>query len=290
MSQANKAKRIQLRPGLFLTSRGPRLTRTQFNMVKRNLFDPGIVDTAYAEFLRVHNGGRPQPAYFQYCVEGQALLNSVLSFLSFNPDPFVGPTDYHLLLANMESRFQLPRYALMIGQLEDDGLLILYLYGERTGQVWVVRYPEGIEKEKDIERSLVFVAPSFQAFLELLHQPAASTCSFVFSLETDQVREGSLKQILQSLGCVQKNYGSKKDKWYTWIWPKFQQSNKEDLPAFIDIGLNGKPGFAHVNGKRPLGYPLLRIVVAIAQSDDCYHTFIDAVGKKNVKLLAKSEE
>jgi hypothetical protein len=278
--------KTKVHEGLYLTRRGPRLTDATFRVACRMLFSQGSAPDDYLRFLKCYNGGVPQPGYFEYQHNDETRTDQVIQFLQVDPGPYREPSGYHIVEANLDCRHQLPRECVMIGQLESDGLLILYLWGERCGQVWVVTYPEGIMNESDIEPSLAFVAPSFSRVLQKLHSLPATMHQFLFSLDYDAVVGESLSRKLKSLGCNPTNYGSKKDNWFTWAWPKHKLCISDDLPATIDVGRNGNIGFAQLHRAKPKGHPLLRLSVASEHAVPSRMELMQCLGKRQIKLLS----
>ncbi len=104
-------------------------------------------------------------------------------------------------------RAWIPGDAIMIGWVDEDDLLLLYVSGDRAGQVWL-RTSLEIAGDDPLEKSLHFVAKSFSAFSKLLHTPRITDpyAPCTIALDGPGVRGAKLARILECLGCDRFDY------------------------------------------------------------------------------------
>jgi hypothetical protein len=270
--------------GVTFTDCGPPLKEIQFSAAVNMLFSLSGTPDDYLRFLRRTNGGAPKPSYFQYERDGTVETERVYRFLSVEPDPMNAPVGLQLVGATLNYRSALPRHAALIGVTEDDKLLLLYLWGDRAGQVWLI-YPEGIDPEGDLDQSCDFIAKSFTAFLRMLYTPPPDWMNLLFALDGKDVRGNSLAAKLKAAGCTRRgNISGYRGSWPAWQWHKYKVSRVDDVPASVASVRNGKPGWAIPSKQRPLGHPLLHVTVSVDHADACCDEMAMALGDGAVLL------
>ncbi|HLP84541.1 MAG TPA: SMI1/KNR4 family protein [Phycisphaerales bacterium] len=121
----------------------------------------------YRAFLVTHNGGKPTTPYFSYPgADGKpdptwvtrfgelGLSASDLNSIEYRPDYYDD---------------DLPKDTVVIAHAASNDVVLLYVRGERAGQVWYKCF--GMCAEEGVpEEQLYFVANSFDAFISMLRK------------------------------------------------------------------------------------------------------------------------
>ena len=165
-----RSKRIRLKHV------GPTLDEEQFNQLEGLICTCGPFPKDYRAFLRAHNGGEPEPAWFRWTHPNKGERASRLyEFFHLNPGPFDRPfrrTD--LMTVTLAYRQEMPQFSIPIAGVDDDGdRLIIFTHGPREGQVWIKVWDEvswRMEDPWNPEEGLYRVAGTFIDLLRLLHE------------------------------------------------------------------------------------------------------------------------
>jgi hypothetical protein len=109
---------------------GQRLSARQLEAIEQLLCPeaPGRLPLAYRRFLLKHNGGRPEPAHFQWRDKDGEQDLEVHDFLGIDPGPLDAP-GMDCVRVTLQYRSLLPKYAIPVAHLELDGLLLLFTAG-----------------------------------------------------------------------------------------------------------------------------------------------------------------
>lgn len=285
MSKPNKSLQKALQR-IKVTNRGPKL-KAPFDLLHDwCLSRLGIED--YLEFLKKYNGGNPDPCHFRFIDAGSEAEDAVDTFHSFDPKTSHKSISLDLIAFHLRYCDLLPKNSRIIAILRSEGYLLIYLHGERKGQIWRLSNPEHIREDDDIENFLSFVAKSFTKFLELLFTPEPTSIDYLFALDNTTVTLKHLQRKMAALGCKSRKSFTKYVQ--EWQWPKYLLStDDDDLPACINFGTNGKPGFAIPTPKRPPGHKMLRLsVINDATAKESLKEFQKAMGE-SVTYLEKAD-
>jgi hypothetical protein len=128
----------------------------------------------FRAFVLRHNGGDPDPRNFKwfYPAEGEVIAQ-VENILGLDPRPFDDPRrNVDCISTTLIHRGELPRYAVAVGFVDRDNLLLIFVDGEREGQVWIKVMNEilGAGAPGNPEAGVFFVAESFTKFLSILYR------------------------------------------------------------------------------------------------------------------------
>lgn len=132
-----------------------------------NLLD---IPQEYRHFLKKTNGGVPDHSIFTWKHPKQGLQEAKFDgFHGVSTRPLTDsgrPID--LFAANLIYRYDLPKLSLVIGQIEQHDLLIMYWEGPRKGEVWLKQRDFS---EKSSNDNVYRLAKSLHDFLEMLEKP-----------------------------------------------------------------------------------------------------------------------
>lgn len=155
---------------------GPKLTGRLIS--KAELFlvpNRSRLPVEYRAFLLRHNGGIPTPGYFTWKHPRQEAVRSwVDHLLGLDVRSLFGSHQPDLVSQLLLHRQQVPMSFLPIGYAVRDDLLLLGIddWEETYGQVWIKHMEEVDDRIDNPSRpsdALYQVAPSFNAFLAMLH-------------------------------------------------------------------------------------------------------------------------
>jgi hypothetical protein len=152
---------------------GPKIRTSQFSQLELSL---GLVElpTDDLSFVLKHNGGAPRPNHFTYKGKGgKATSVWVANFLPLVVDPI---ENLHSNVIGMLLRLRrdIPAECLPIGFAVRDDPILLYIDGNRSGQIWLKDFDQ-VEMRADRKptpptKAIYFLAPSFNDFLGKLRE------------------------------------------------------------------------------------------------------------------------
>lgn len=244
----------------------------------------------YRRYLLKTNGGIPKHVHFARKYNtGEKQLGVLVRFLGISSNLDADNPQRGVAEETLRLRAWIPGDSILIGWVEPDDLLLLYVSGVRSGEVWL-RSSLETSGHGSLEQSLHFLAKSFTAFQKLLMTPRQDDPYSPGSIALDDasVRGTKLAKILESLGCQRYDYpgviSSTPRLLPAWTWPDYQNVRDPGGPAFLHLEKNRTLGYAARFDARPAGHPILRISVTKRQRSACIKTLLTALGPGAVLL------
>lgn len=156
---------------------GPKITRPQLSQMEPCLVSFRL-PADYRRFLLAHNGGIPRHVLFDWThPEHGKQTSTVYDLLPFDPRPLDDINrKADVFRITLLYRDELPRDSVVIGFADRDDPLLLFVDGERGGQVWIKSWDEvwaSRENPTPREDAVYFVAPSFRTFIDALYSDAS---------------------------------------------------------------------------------------------------------------------
>lgn len=266
------------------------ISAKQLTGIEQHLCPISRLPEEYRRYLLRTGGGSPRHTHFSFQWNtGEKQISTLQRFLGID----IRLDEYTprgcVVKETLRLRAWIPGDAIMIGWVDEDDLLLLYVSGDRAGQIWL-RTSLEIAGDGPLEQSLHFVAKSFSAFCNRLHTPriADPYAPCTIALDAPGVRGAKLARILECLGCERFGHpgvvSSSPRFLPAWIWQNYQNVPDPGGPAFLSIEKNRTMSYAAKYDARPIGHPVLRVSVTKTQRAACLKELLEALGPAAVRL------